>query len=168
MKILINEKGKKLIYKYDKFYIRFMGGQFADTPCDVQISEKDANDIIESQKNILGVLNQYKKNIEWTMNHFLDTGIEDYLRYVVKLSDKKIILNLEKLNRNEDIKWELYETIMYEAFPVNSAITVEGYSAEYLNKETHLSVIGAYNYLIYLRDEPTSAMADLKAGLPRK
>lgn len=168
MKILLNEKGKKLISKYDKFYIRFMGGQYAETPCEVEIIEKDAKDIIDSKINIIDVLNHYKNTTEWTMDHFLDTGIVDYLKYEVKLSDKRIIVNLDKLNRNEDIKWELYETIMYEAFPVNSAITIEGYSAQYLYKETHLSLIGAYNYLIYLREEPTSALTDLKAGLRRK
>ena len=62
----------------------------------------------------------------------------------------------------EDIKMEFYETIMYESFPVNSPIKVEGYTAQQLNETTHLTVMGAYNYLIYLREDPKMALDNLK------
>ena len=37
-----------------------------------------------------------------------------------------------------------------------------------LVEDFSLSPLGAYNYLIYLRENPQNALADLKAGLPRK
>ena len=45
---------------------------------------------------------------------------------------------------------------------------IEGFTAERLCKEYDLSPLGAYNFLVYLREEPQNALADLKAGLPRK
>lgn len=57
---------------------------------------------------------------------------------------------------------------MYDDFPANNPITVEGYNAKQLNKNTHLSVIGAYNYLIYLREDAKNALNNLRKGLPQK
>ena len=42
------------------------------------------------------------------------------------------------------------------------------YTAEVLNRDFNLSPLGAYNFLVYLKEEPERAIADLKAGLPRK
>ena len=72
------------------------------------------------------------------------------------------------MNRHEDIKFELYETIVYNKFPVAGAIQVHGYTAEKLNKSTHLSILGSYNYLIYLREDKMNALSDLEKGLPVK
>ena len=54
------------------------------------------------------------------------------------------------------------------SFPEENAIVVEGYNAKMLFANYPLSELGAYKYLIYLREEPEAALADLKAGLPRK
>lgn len=43
-----------------------------------------------------------------------------------------------------------------------------GYTAEQLATEYNLSPLGAYNFLVYLKEEPERALGDLKAGLPRK
>ena len=40
--------------------------------------------------------------------------------------------------------------------------------ARVLSKEYNLSPLGAYNYLVYLIEDPERALADLKAGLPTK
>ena len=52
--------------------------------------------------------------------------------------------------------------------PKENIIKCEGYSAEELCNTTILKPLGAYNYLIYLRDNPEEALANLKAGLPIK
>ena len=43
-----------------------------------------------------------------------------------------------------------------------------GYTAETLHRDYNLSPLGAYNYLVYLKEDPNNALTDLKAGLPRK
>ena len=45
---------------------------------------------------------------------------------------------------------------------------IEGYSAKRLNTEYPLSILGAYNYLIYLREDLQNALKDLKNGLRKK
>ena len=59
--------------------------------------------------------------------------------------------------------------------PSNDCYKVEGYSAQDIYEmsqedsfSTHLTEIGAYNYLIYLDKHPEQALKDLKNGLPRK
>lgn len=47
-------------------------------------------------------------------------------------------------------------------------VVVCGYTAEKLSNEYNLSPLGAYNYLIYLAEEPQQALQDLKDGLPTK
>ena len=50
----------------------------------------------------------------------------------------------------------------------NDCYRVEGYSAQDIFEKTYLTEIGAYNYLIYLKEDPEQALKDLKDGLPRK
>lgn len=47
-------------------------------------------------------------------------------------------------------------------------VAVCGYTAEKLFNEYNLSPLGAYNYLVYLAEEPQQALQDLKDGLPTK
>jgi hypothetical protein len=51
---------------------------------------------------------------------------------------------------------------------VNEPIVIEGFSAKDLYEKYPLSIMGAYNYLIYLKEDTENALADLKAGLPRR
>jgi hypothetical protein len=168
MEQILEYKGLSLIKKYDHYYIRFIGGQREEFPCDLAISNKEAMSIISSNELIKNIRDEYKKKVEWTSRYFIDSLLNDYMFYESNMSEKRIKANIDKLNRHEDIKFELYETIVYDKFPVAGALQVHGYTAESLNKTTHLSVLGAYNYLIYLREDETNALSDLKKGLPVK
>lgn len=166
--VIFTDKGKKLIKKYNKYYIRFLGGQYTELPCDLEIRQSEADEIIDGSVTINDVLTKYEKTTKWSFGHFEDTGLHDYMKYECRLSDLRIEKAIEKLNRQPDIKLEFYETVIYDSFPIESAIRVEGYTAEKLNASTYLSVMGAYNYLIYLREDPEHALEDLANGLPRK
>ena len=168
MEQILEYKGLTLIKKYDHYYIRFMGGQREEIPCDLAISNEEAMTIISSHEEIKTVRDEYKRKVEWTSNYFVDTFLSDYMFYESNMTEKRIKTNLEKLNRHVDIKMELYETLAYEKFPVAGAIQVCGNTAEALNKSTHLSILGSYNYLIYLREDEVNAINDLKKGLPIK
>lgn len=61
-----------------------------------------------------------------------------------------------------------YYVVNGEFVPEKYAYKVQGYSAQHLFETTYLDVLGAFNYLIYLKRKPKEALADLKAGLPRK
>lgn len=49
-----------------------------------------------------------------------------------------------------------------------SQVSIGGYTAEKLMNENNLTTLGAYNYLVYLLEEPEEALKDLKNGLPKK
>ena len=168
MEQVLEYKGLSLIKKYDKYYIRFIGGQREEYPCDLAISNKEAMSIISSNETIKTVRDEYKKKVEWTSRYFIDSFLSDYMFYESNMSEKRIKANIDKLNRHEDIKFELYETLIYEKFPVAGAITVCGYTAEFLKNTTHLSILGAYNFLIYICEDEKNALDDLKKRLPIK
>lgn len=76
---------------------------------------------------------------------------------------------IKELYRHPDIFGEFINYILAgEEFEEAEALTVEGYTAKRLTEETILTPLGAFNYLIYLREEPQEALADLKARLPRR
>ena len=54
------------------------------------------------------------------------------------------------------------------SYHFEDGIIEHGYYASKLVEEFPLSQLGAYNYLIYLREDPEHALANLKAGLPKK
>lgn len=168
METIVNFEGKMLIKKYDQYYIRFTGGAHEELLCDLLISNKDAMEIVADNSKISKVFSEYEKKTEWTKAYFVDSAIKDHMFYACHMSEKRIEKGIEKLNRHQDIKMEFYRTLMREAFPKNRAITVEGYTAQQLNETTHLTVMGAYNYLIYLREDPKTALDNLKKGLPTK
>lgn len=58
--------------------------------------------------------------------------------------------------------------IMDDEMFTPNPIKVEGFTAQHLATNYPLSALGSYNYLIYLREMPGKALADLKAGLPTK
>lgn len=165
MEILVNLEGKILIKKYDHYYIRFTGGAHEELLCDLLINDEDAKDIIADNSKLFEVFSDYEKKIEWTKNYFVNSVIIDYMHYICHMSGKRIEKGIEKLNRHQDIKMELYRTLMRETFPKDRAISVKGYTAQQLKETTQLTVLGAYNYLIYLREDPKTALDNLKKGL---
>ena len=116
------------------------------------------------------VVRWYKDN--YREKHPLEIKREKNKKYLIeKLGMKekmanKALLKLTLHNKG-DLYFEFSEFVETEQF-VRNGIKVEGYTAEDLYNTGKLSVLGAYNFLIYLREDPKNALADLKVGLPRK
>ncbi len=60
-----------------------------------------------------------------------------------------------------------YYVLNGEFVPDSVCVKRCNYSAKQIYETTSLKVIGAFNYLIYLYNNPKKALADLKAGLPK-
>lgn len=165
---ILEHEGLSLIKKYDKYYIHFIGGQREEYPCDLAISNEEAMSVISSNENIKLIRDEYKNKVEWTSKYFIDSYLADYMSHECNMSKDRFQANIAKLNRHEDIKFELYETLIYEKFPITGAITVCGRTAESLKNTTHLSILGAYNFLIYMREDEKNALDDLKRGTSNK
>ena len=97
-----------------------------------------------------------------------DTLIKNYLLEDCDMSNQRAENALKKLSSHIDILIEFYFYVKNRRFKEFSPITVKKISAKQLVDTTYLSPVGAYNYLIYLRESPKEALEDLKKGLPRK
>lgn len=109
-----------------------------------------SNQIIENFKN--------KKDI-----------IINYLKNIYNYSDKRIEKTLKDISSNKIIAFELIYFIENNDFvPDKYALQFYGYTAKKLFEETDLTIIGAFNYLNYLKKNPNEAIFNLNKGLPRK
>lgn len=166
MNILLNHKGYLLIERYGRIYIQFYGG-YDDLPCEIPVSDEDSYRVMMEPPLIDDIIKGAKKDLTWTADSFREIGIREYLIYHIRLSQTQVDKTIETLLRHKDICNEFYRYIIDEEFPA-SQLSVEGYTAEQICKTTCLTPLGAYCYLIYLRENPEKALADLAAGLPRK
>ena len=93
-----------------------------------------------------------------------------YIQQKYGYSEKRSRVMVDQMLPYSDIFEEFFNYSRVEKFRKKDESQVEicGYTAEVLNRDFNLSPLGAYNFLVYLKEEPERAIADLKAGLPRK
>lgn len=117
--------------------------------------------------NLLPLLNSVEIT-SYEYNRY-DKKILNILKSEFRMTDKRAVLAIQKLQTYQEIydEFVLVSTTGKYANK-SSAIIVEGFTAEKLNTDYPLSLIGAYNYLIYLKEAPQKALEDLRKGLPRK
>lgn len=91
------------------------------------------------------------------------------MRESFRLDQRGAVRALNKLAGYPDLLAEFTAGLTAEgfAFPEEGGLCEQGYTARALHEGFPLSPLGAYNYLIYLRESPQEALADLKRGLPR-
>lgn len=167
MNIVKRSPGIMLLEQYGNKYIRYDAGQIADVLLQVKITDEEFDRIQKEKITIESVVNYYQNCGFYSNEDLRNSLIKDYLCTVSDYSEKQLKLIIEKLSTYKDIYFEFYYFVLDEKFP-EDAIIVEGVNAQQLVTNYYLSPLGAYNYLIYLREMPENALADLKAGLPRK
>ena len=93
-----------------------------------------------------------------------------YIQQKYGYSEKRARAMVDQMLPYNDIFEEFFNYAQVGKFckKDNSQTEICGYTAEVLNRDFNLSQLGAYNFLVYLKEEPERAIADLKAGLPRK
>lgn len=156
-----------LIEQYGNRYIRYDAGQISDVLLQIKINEDEFDRVQKEEITMESVVNYYDNRGLCSVDELRNSLIKDYLCTVSDYSEKRLNSIITKLIAHKDIYFEFYDFVLYEQFP-EDAIVVEGLSAQQLAANYPLSPLGAYNYLIYLREMPEKALADLKAGLPTK
>lgn len=97
------------------------------------------------------------------------TTMIGYLKSVFNLSEKRAEQSFDKLKQDMRILFEMkYYAANGKFVPDEYCYMIEGYTAKDLYETGKLSVLGAYNYLLYLEQNPVEALYFLQAGLPRK
>ena len=96
--------------------------------------------------------------------------LQRYIQQKYGYSDEKARIMVEQMSVYTEIFEEFFNYARIGKFykKDRTKTKVCGYTAEVLNKDFGLSPLEAYNYLIYLKEEPNKALEDLKAGLARR
>lgn len=165
MTVLKEYNDSQCLERYGRYYIRFWIGYNDDFPCEFPISEEAMKKVLADASEIDRLIDNADTYITWTEESFYKLGICEYMLHHLKLSQNRTEQAYEKLSRHFDIRREFYYYIM-GVQGIWKPVTVEGYTAEHILKETSLNSLGAYNYLIYLREKPEEALMNLKKGLP--
>lgn len=168
MNIVRRNPGIMLLEQYGNKYIRYDAGQISDVLLQIRITEEEFDKVQKEEITMESVVNYYDNRGLCSADELRSSLIKDYLRTVSDYSEKRLTSIVSKLIAHKDVYFEFYDYVLYEQFPEEDAIVVEGLSAQQLATNYPLSPLGAYNYLIYLREMPEKALADLKAGLPTK
>jgi len=71
--------------------------------------------------------------------------------------------------RHDDIRAELETWLVRRAYPKDNPLTVEGYTAEMISKlAPFMDGVGAYNFLVTLRERPENGKRIIAEGFKRK
>ena len=101
--------------------------------------------------------------------HRYDKELVRRMKEIFRLNQRRAVQSLDKLAAHKDIYDEFVKVIYGgKQAAADHPVSVEGFTAGALAERYPLSVLGAYNYLIYLRERPKEALADLEKGLRRK
>ena len=82
----------------------------------------------------------------------IDNYLKEYLENESEYTKEEISAIFELLNKYNDIKLELYESLIFEAFPLGKFIRVNGYSALHICWSQKKSMFDSYMELIRLRE----------------
>ena len=75
----------------------------------------------------------------------------------------------EPLSRHADIEAELLRSLEDGAYVADDPVKVEGYTAKDIAElAPFMSYVGAYNFLVTLREDPDQAKEWIAQGFPRK
>ena len=162
IRIAADEKGgwQAIISLYEKAIAKAESNKY--------FSVQDASRIfLEFNSNytsdILKLIDKTAVDIE----QYFQTLLRSYLESSV--SPNRMDAKVKEFSRHTDIYEELINYILAgEQFEETVSVAVEGYTAKRLMNETIVSPIVAFGYLVYLREKPKEALADLKANLPHR
>jgi len=151
MREILKYFGLRLISKYEDFYIRFIGGQYTELPCDIKITKVEAEEIIDNPPCIKDIFNKYRKIIPWNSDSFIQMGFDDYFDRNNYSKDEANNI-ISRLNKFKDIKIEMYESIMLDEFPICSLVKKKGKAAKDFSVEKGTSIGESYLLLLELAE----------------
>lgn len=128
--------------------------------------ERAISELIElvEYNNFVHMRNQAKNEIESKKRFIVDYLISKY-----GYSEIKAEKAYSYLLQNKTIAFEfVYYLEHLEFVPDKYAAKYSEYTVKKLSEREDLTLLGAFNYMVYLKKNPTEALANLKKGLPRR
>lgn len=122
------------------------------------------NEAVEYAKDILN------KKILASKGNSRFEMLQRYIQQKYGYSDKRARSILNQMILYDDIFEEFFNYARTGKFCKNDNTQTQvcGYTAETLHRDYNLSPLGAYNYLVYLKENHDNALINLEAGLSRK
>lgn len=152
MQKLVRYDDMELITKHNRYYIRFWDAQMHHYPYDLEVPTKDADTILGNKATIRPIRDSYRDGLQWADDILIDNYLKEYLENESEYDKESILVMLKLLNKHNDIKLELYESLIFEAFPLGKFIRVNGYSALYICWSQKKSMFDSYMELVRLRE----------------
>lgn len=95
--------------------------------------------------------------------------IVEYIKSEYGYSDAKVQKALDYLLQVKIIAFEFLYFIENGSYvPDKYASVFSGYTAKRISTETDLTILGAFNYMVFLKRNPKEALSNLEKGLPRR
>lgn len=122
------------------------------------------NEAVEYAKDILN------KKILASKGNSRFEMLQRYIQQKYGYSDKRARSILNQMILYDDIFEEFFNYARAGKFCKNDNTQTQvcGYTAETLHRDYNLSPLGAYNYLVYLKENHDNALINLEAGFSRK
>ncbi len=114
-KSLLEQDDMELIVKYNRHYLRFRDKRIGDFPCDLLITDDEAEAVLFHKRDLSDLLNEYRsfrKEVHWTPDYFRDSLLADCMTYEELMDEKEVREALQALNRHKDIRDELYDALL--------------------------------------------------------
>jgi len=155
----------QLVRRYkDRYYIRFEleSGFIAELPVSEIPTGKDVVKLIkEKPEEMIRIVNAFRQKGDWTETSYVQSTIIDCLLYSGDMPMKQASKIWAKLSRYDDLVQEMYNMIV-EGTPGFRSVKAAGFTSKKLMDITQMTLIGAYLFMVTLREEPEKALPQLK------
>lgn len=137
------------------------------------IDEEDKRPLVQVEiHDLLTLMEQWLADVKFLRTQMKQlpekkTLIAAYLKMEYRYTDQKAAKAVDYLMQAREVAVEFIYYIEHGEFiPEKYANNFHGYTAKRLYQETFLSLLGAFNYMAYLKRKPQEALSYLKRGLP--
>ena len=97
----------------------------------------------------------------------MEQEILNYFTKELQCSEEVASAMLDNLKSQEDIYREFLYWFQHKAFPNESYVVIDGYTAQGLFERFDIMEIGAFNLMVSLRTDHDEALEYINQGLPR-
>lgn len=129
-----------------------------------QISVSDLKDLVEHWIPDVRFLSSCMKQLPAKT-----AFIKEYLEKKYNYTEQRAADVVEYLMQAREVAVEFVYYIEHGEFiPERYASNFHGYTAKQLNNKPFLSLLGAFNYMVYLKTKPERALAHIEKSFPRR
>lgn len=160
MQTLMQDGDFILLKQYGLYYIRHHVNNIV---CQLTITNEERENLLLGKTTMSDIVKDYSENKLYDIANMRRAHVKAYIKISTGYEDDLLDNILDKLQQYPDIFLEFYQYVLDEKMPISDKnVSVKHFTAQDLCEHYLLTPLGAYNYLIYLRECPKDAIKDLK------